>query len=205
MYIPESKNENWVNPVMLTGRYVTLRQLTLSDCDDLIDAIKDGELWKIWYLLLPAPEDMLTTIKTYLLWQEQGKLIPFAVVDNKTGKPVGMTGYFKMFAYVKRLDIGWTWYRQSAQKTNINTETKFLLLKHAFEDLEANVIGFGANWFNQKSRTAIKRLGAKLDGTLRNHVKMPNGKICDYCLYSIVAREWPAVKSNLELKLLNPL
>ncbi len=201
MFIPESQNHDWIKPVTLKGKYVTLVPLLAEHATELGEALKDGELWNIWYLYLPKPNEILSAVNNYLSWQEAGNFIPFAVIDNRTSKVVGMTGYFKMFANIRRLDIGWTWYRKSAQKTNINTESKILLLTHAFEVLSATVVSFGVNWFNKNSKKAVERLGAKLDGVLRNHVRMPNGIICDYCMYSIIDREWPAIKNHLNTKL----
>ncbi len=201
MFIPESKNNGWVQPIILKSEYVTLVPLAVEHATDLGKAIQDGDLWKIWYLYLPKPCEMLDAVNSYLNWQKSDNFIPFVVIDNQTSKVVGMTGYFKMFANIRRLDIGWTWYKKSAQKTNINTEAKLLLLTHAFEAKAATVVSFGVNWFNENSKRAVERLGAKLDGVLRNHVKMPNGIICDYCIYSIIDREWPAVKNSLKAKL----
>jgi RimJ/RimL family protein N-acetyltransferase len=193
---------NWIKPVTLIGQHVTLTPLSIEHCNDLIDAAKDGELWELWYATVPSPEGMMSEIKHRIESQHNGTMVPFAVIDNKNNRAIGMTTYFKISSIDKRLDIGWTWYAKSAQKTAINTESKLLLLTHAFEDLECIAVGFGANFFNHDSRRAIERLGAKLDGIIRNNRIMPNGAKCDFCLYSIVDSEWHAVKINLKSKLI---
>lgn len=192
---------NLLKSLILEGKYVKLVPLALEHHDDLVESTKDGELWKLWYATVPSPENMLKEINHRLVEQQAGRMIPFAVIDNNSGKAVGMTTYFKISAVDRRLDIGWTWYRKSAQKTPINTECKLLMLKHAFEDLNCIAVGFGANYFNKNSQRAIERLGAKYEGTIRNLRIMPNGEICDFCMYSIIASEWNTVKVNLKAKL----
>ena len=128
-------------------------------------------------------------------------MLPFTVFSNNTKRPIGMTTYMDIKPADKRLEIGWTWYRKSAQRTAVNTECKLLLLTYAFETLQCNVVKLTANYFNDRSRRAIERLGAKFDGVLRSHRIMRNGAVCDFCTYSILANEWPTVKVNLESKL----
>jgi len=190
-----------LTPVTLKGKNVTLSPLSMNHCADLIEAVQDGELWKIWYATVPSPEEMTHEIQRRLKLQAQGILLPFTVIDPATQKPVGMTTYYKIDTINKRCDIGWTWYRKSAQRTAVNTESKLLLLTHAFEALNCIAITFSANAFNMESRRAIERLGAKLDGILRNYRVMTNGVICDFYHYSIINSEWPAVKANLHHKL----
>jgi N-acetyltransferase len=192
---------DWIKPIVLTGRYATLLPLALEHHDDLVEATKDGELWKLWYATVPSPENMLKEINYRLAEQQFGRMIPFAVIDNKSGKAVGMTTCFKISEADRRLDIGWTWYRKSVQKTAINTECKLLMLKHAFEELKCIAVGLGANYFNKNSQRAIERLGAKYEGTIRNLRIMPNGAICDFCMYSIINSEWNTVQTNLIEKL----
>jgi RimJ/RimL family protein N-acetyltransferase len=200
-FLPNNKNNGWIQPVKLESDNVILEPLSISHCSDLQEATKDGELSKIWYIRVPSPENMLAVIQDRIKLQESGEMFTFAVINKNTGKAVGMTSFFKIVSSSRKVDIGWTWYQQSAQRTTINTETKILLLTHAFENLQAISVGFGANWFNQKSCRAIERLGAKLDGVLRNHMIMPNGVIADYCVYSITQDEWPAIKVHLQSKL----
>ena len=135
--------------------------------------------------------------------QAQGSMLPFAVL-NSDGKAVGMTTYMNIDAPHHRLEIGSTWYRKAVQRTPINTECKWMLLRHAFETLGCNAVEFRTHWFNQASRKAIERLGAKLDGVLRAHQIAPNGSLRDTCVYSIVAPEWPAVKAHLGFQLQCP-
>lgn len=195
----------WIKPITLQGKYVKLVPLALEHHDDLVEATKDGELWKLWYATVPSPEEMLKEIKRRLSEQEKGTMLPFAVIDNQTNFAIGMTTYFKISEIDRRLDIGWTWYRKSAQKTFVNTECKLLMLQHAFENINCIAVGFGANYFNKNSQRAIERLGAKFEGIIRNLRIMPNGTVCDFCIYSIINNEWPAVKVNLETKLKNCL
>jgi len=199
---PKIENHvNWLAPITLAGKHITLVPLAISHCDDLIEAAKDGKLWELWYASVPSPDEMLNEIKRRLDCQSKGTMLPFTVIDNETKIPIGMTTYMDILPTNRRLEIGWTWYRKSAQKTAVNTECKLLLLTYAFETLGCNVVRLSANFFNTNSRRAIERLGAKLDGILRSHRIMRNGVSCDFCTYSILSNEWPAVKANLETRL----
>lgn len=192
---------NPLSPISLCGTNVSLVPLSTEHSSDLITAAKDGNLWELWYASVPKPEEMLNEIHRRLDCQKQGSMLPFTVIDNHSQLPIGMTTYMDLQPANKRLEIGWTWYRKSSQKTAVNTECKLLLLTHAFETLGCNVVKLSASFFNINSRRAIERLGAKLDGVLRSHRIMRNGVVCDYCSYSILAHEWPAVKFNLEARL----
>jgi RimJ/RimL family protein N-acetyltransferase len=141
---------------------------------------------------------MGTEIDRRLALQKAGSMLPFAVIDPKSGKAVGITTYMAADAVNKRLGIGYTWYRKSVQRTPLNTSCKLLLLTHAFETLDCMAVKFRTHFFNRDSRRGIERLGAKLDGILRNHQVLRNGTIRDTCVYSIIATEWPTVKGNLE-------
>jgi RimJ/RimL family protein N-acetyltransferase len=190
---------NWATPVTLSGEHATLVPLTIEHLEDLTTAIQDGELWNLWYTKVPKPEDMDTEIKRRLRLQDLGEMLPFVIIAQD--QVVGMTTYMNIDAKCKRLEIGYTWYSKSVQKTAVNTECKLLLLTHAFEALGAVAVAFNTSSFNHASRTAIERLGAKLDGVLRNHRILPNGLIGDTYAYSIIDREWPIVKCNLNYKL----
>ena len=190
-----------LTPVTLQGKHATLVPLNMDHCPVLIEAAKDGELWKIWYASVPSPEKMAAEIEKRLASHRQGVMLPFTVIDNATQQPIGMTTYYNIDLMNRRCGIGWTWYRKSAQRTAINTECKLLLLTHAFEKLDCIALTLSANAFNVESRRAIERLGAKLDGILRNLKIMPNGVICDFYHYSIIKSEWAAIKANLEYKL----
>jgi N-acetyltransferase len=192
---------SWPDAVTLAGEYARLEPLSQDHCAGLIEAAADGELWRLWYTMIPAPEGMKAEINRRSSLREQGSMLPFAVIDVSTGNPVGMTTYMNIDAAQRRLEIGSTWYRQSVQRTAINTECKLLLLRHAFEALDCIAVEFRTHFFNHQSRRAIERLGAKLDGVLRSHMRMKDGSLRDTCVYSIIAGEWPAVRSNLHWRM----
>ncbi len=194
----------WPEPITLQGVLATLEPLAQSHHDDLVEAARDGELWNLWYTIVPTPEKMREEIERRLKLQAEGSMLPFTVIDNASGKAVGMTTYMHIDATNKRVEIGSTWYRKSVQRTGINTECKFLLLRHAFETLSCIAVELRTNFFNHSSRRAIERLGAKLDGILRSRVLMPNGTRRDSCVYSIIDGEWPAVKAHLEWQMKKP-
>jgi len=184
-------------PVILKGEHATLEPLSMTHAEGLREAVKDGELWKLWYTTIPAPEGINAEIERRLGLQEKGSMLPFAIRRNDTGALCGMTTYMNIDAAHKRVEIGSTWYAQSAQRSAINTECKLLLLGHAFEQLGCIAVEFRTDWFNKRSQAAIERLGAKRDGVLRNHMVMADGRIRDTVVYSIIQSEWPGVKRNL--------
>ena len=198
-----SFSSSFTSAVELRGQHVTLLPLNISHEEDLVEAVKDGELWRHWYTLIPSPEKMGEEIKRRLKLQDQGSMLPFAVMAS--GKAVGMTTYMNIDAPNKRLEIGSTWYRANVQRTPLNTECKRLLLTHAFEQLQCIAVEFRTHFFNQQSRRAIERLGAKLDGILRNHAINTHpdavGALRDTCVYSILNTEWPSVKAHLDYQL----
>jgi RimJ/RimL family protein N-acetyltransferase len=191
----------WLEPVTLKGTHATLEPLGREHHDALVEAAKDGELWKLWYTSVPAPDKMLANLDFRLNWQKEGGMLPFVVRSNATGALVGATSYCNVVAAHRRVEIGHTWYAKSAQRSAINTECKLMLLRHAFESLACMGVEFRTHWINHQSRNAIERLGAKLDGVLRNHQIMPDGSLRDTCVYSIIAHEWPAIRSHLTFKL----
>jgi RimJ/RimL family protein N-acetyltransferase len=195
---------SWPKPTTLKGKHVCLEPLTQSHHDDLVEAVKDGEPWQLWYTLVPSPESMKKTIELRLALQERGSMLPFAVIEKVSGKALGMTTYLNIDADNQHLEIGATWYARRVQRTAINTEAKLLLLEYAFESQKAIAVEFRAHFFNQQSRRAIERLGARLDGILRNHQIAPNGTLRDTCVYSIINGEWPAVKTHLKWQLEKP-
>jgi len=194
----------WPQPVELQGSRVTLVPLTQGHKDDLVEALHDGELWKLWYTSIPSPDRLVDFIDKRLVAQAQGDLLPFAVLDNTTGKAVGTTNYLNVEVDHRRIEIGGTWYRKSVQRSEVNTQCKFLLLKHAFETLHCIADEFRTHFFNYQSRHGIERLGAKLDGILRSHQIGENGTLRDTCVYSIIATEWPTVKANLMWQIEKP-
>ena len=191
----------WLDDVSLEGRHAALRPLSPDHAAALTAAVQDGELWRLWYTSIPAPEDMEAEIRRRLGLREQGSMLPFTVFDQASGQPVGMTTFMNVDAASKRVEIGATWYRASAQRTPINTECKRMLLGHAFETLDCIAVEFRTNFFNHASRRAIERLGAKLDGVLRSHQINRDGTLRDTCVYSITAAEWPTVKTHLDFQL----
>jgi len=194
----------WPELVTLRSSRVTLEPLAQRHREDLVEAVRDGELWKLWYTSVPSPEGMEAEIDRRLGLQTAGSMLPFAVIDNATGRAVGMTTYMNVDAVHKRVEIGSTWYRKGVQRTDLNTHCKLLLLDHAFETLGAIAVEFRTHFFNHQSRRGIERLGAKLDGILRSHQLGPDGALRDTCVYSIVAAEWPAVNAHLTFLLSRP-
>jgi RimJ/RimL family protein N-acetyltransferase len=195
-------------PVTLTGQHATLVPLVEGHHDDLVEATQDGELWRLWYTAIPTPQGMAAEIRRRLGLQEMGNMLAFAVVENASGKAVGMTTYMNIDNSNRRVEIGSTWYRRRVQRTVLNTECKLLLLQHAFEQLQCIAIEFRTHFFNQQSRAGIERLGAKLDGVLRSHQVNPHpdakGSLRDTCVYSIIAPEWPTVRAHLSHQLSKP-
>ena len=190
----------WPEPVTLTGEHATLRPLERAHHDALCDATRDGELWRLWYTSVPSPEGMAAEIERRL---SLPSMLPFTVFDA-AGRVVGMTTYMNIDATHKRLEIGSTWYAQSAQRTSLNTACKRALLGHAFEQLDAIAVEFRTHRLNLQSRRAIERLGAQLDGVLRAHQRSADGSLRDTAVYSITAAEWPAVRSHLDWQLTRP-
>ena len=193
-----------VTPLTLQGPHAWLAPLSVQHHDDLVEAVRDGELWNLWYTFIPTPERMHAEIERRLLLQTQGSMLPFAVIDPATHKAVGMTTYMNIDRANHRVEIGSTWYRRSVQRSALNTQCKRLLLSHAFDTLGCHAVEFRTHWFNHDSRNAIERLGAKLDGVLRAHQIAPNGSLRDTVVYSIIASEWPAVRSHLDFQLARP-
>ena len=193
-----------LTPISLCSPFVTLSPLDQAHCDDLSEAVQDGALWQLWYTTIPKPELMRQEIDRRLALKAAGSQLPFAVIANASGRAVGMTSYLNIDAPNRRLEIGATWYRRSLQRTQLNTECKMLLLAHAFEDLDCIAVEFRTHYFNHASRRAIERLGAKLDGILRNHQITPSGTLRDTCVFSIIAAEWPTVKAHLAFELAKP-
>lgn len=177
-----------------------LAPLSLDHLSDLQAACEDGQLYNLWYTMIPRPEDMKAEIDRRLALQAAGSMIPFSV-QTPDGTTVGMTTFMNIDAANRRVEIGSTWYRKAVQRSPLNTEAKLLLLGHAFEAASAIAVEFRTHIVNIQSRSAIERLGAKFDGVLRNHMIMANGTLRDTAVYSILQSEWPTVKAHLEHKL----
>jgi RimJ/RimL family protein N-acetyltransferase len=176
---------------------VQLLPMNVSHLAGLQEAVKDGELWKLWYTFVPKPESMETWIIKALQEQDQGISTPFTVALKAGNRIIGSTRYMNIEPDIPRLEIGTTWYAASVQRSPVNTECKLLLLQHAFENLNCLAVEFRTHRFNEPSRRAISRLGAQQDGILRNHRISSDGTIRDTVVYSIIQNEWPSVKSNL--------
>jgi RimJ/RimL family protein N-acetyltransferase len=193
---------HFIESVTLTGRnWVVLEPLQREHADELLEAAKDGELWKLWYTSVGDPDALFSYIDSALEMRDELGAMPFVIRRKSDGKVVGSTRFFNVDAKNRRLEIGHTWYSKSVQRTGINTEAKLILLKHAFETLNCIAVEFRTHWFNFDSRAAIARLGAKQDGVLRNHQLAPNGTLRDTVVFSIIASEWPAVKAHLRYEL----
>jgi RimJ/RimL family protein N-acetyltransferase len=190
----------WIQPIKLRGRHVALEPLALEHVQALQAAAADGELWKLWYTSVPAPEQTQAYVEKALALREAGQAMAW-VVRDADDTVIGCTRYGNVDADNLRVEIGWTWYAKRVQRSGVNTETKLLLLTNAFESLGCAAVEFRTNWFNHASRNAIARLGAKQDGVLRNHMRMPDGSYRDTVVFSIIANEWPMVKRHLQFKL----
>ena len=195
----------FIEPVTLTGRqWVTLEPLESRHEAELLEAARDGELWKLWYTAIASPDAVISYMHDALRMRNESGALPFIVRRQSDEKIVGSTRFFNVDAKNRRLEIGHTWYSKSVQRTGLNTEAKLLLLKHAFEKLNCIAVEFRTHWFNFDSRAAIARLGAKQDGVLRNHQVSPNGTLRDTVVFSIIASEWPTVKAHLLYQLGKP-
>jgi RimJ/RimL family protein N-acetyltransferase len=189
-------------PLTLTGRLVSLVPLSRDHHDGLREALLEDDLYqRAWYTSIPSPEGLAAEIDRRLDLQRKGEMVAFTAVDA-TGRVIGMTTYYDMDAEVPRLHIGYTWNRPSAHGTGTNAESKLLLLQHAFETLGVYRVGFTTQWVNFQSRAAIERLGAKQDGVMRAMSRYRNGALRDAVEFSIIEPEWPAVRANLEARLL---
>jgi RimJ/RimL family protein N-acetyltransferase len=187
----------------LRGQHASLVPLSPEHAAALTEAARDGELWKLWYTSVPPPERVPEEIERRLGLQAKGTMLPFTVLDAQ-GKPAGMTTFMNVDAAHRRVEIGSTWYANRVQRTGLNTECKLMLLTHAFDTLGCIAVEFRTHFINHQSRRAIERLGAKLDGILRSHQRMPNGTLRDTAVYSIIASEWPMVRTHLQWQLDKP-
>jgi RimJ/RimL family protein N-acetyltransferase len=191
---------SWLEPVTLSGPRAQLKPLSHDHVGGLTEAVKDGELWKLWYTFVPTPEGMGKEIDRRLGLQAAGTMLPFTVFDAD-GRIAGMTTYMNVDTPNRRVEIGSTWYARRVQRSALNTQCKLLLLTHAFEKLDCIAVEFRTHFFNHQSRRGIERLGAKQDGILRSHQIASNGTLRDTVVYSIIAGEWPTVKAHLTYQL----
>ena len=191
----------FVEPVTLTGRGIRLEPLERAHHDALEEAAADGELWRIRVSSVPEPGGKSGYIEQALASRAAGDRFPFAVIEEATGRVLGSTSFHDIAPAVRRVEIGYTWYAKSVQRTHVNTAAKRLLLGHAFETCDAIAVELRTHWHNRQSRAAIERLGAKQDGVLRNHRFGPDGTLRDTVVYSVLPHEWPTVKRGLEERL----
>lgn len=194
-------NEDLCHPITLRGRHVLLEPLAATHHRELQAAVSDGDSWKLWTSLIPSPDGMRQEIERRLALQGAGRMLPFTIRRVDDGRICGMTAYMEIDTPNRRLEIGSTWLSASARRTAINTEAKLMLMTHAFETLHCIAVEFRTHWMNHRSRDAILRLGAKQDGVLRNHRRMPNGTLRDTVVYSIIDSEWPTVRHHLQAML----
>ena len=190
-----------VSPTTLEGYGVRLEPLTPAHHDGLVAAASDGRLWELWFTSVPEPSSTGDYIARALEGQRAGHMLPWAVRDLASDTIVGSTRYHDIVPEVDRVEIGWTWYAASRQRSHVNSACKLLLLSHAFEGLGCRVVGFRTDNFNFRSQRAIEALGAKKDGVLRHHWRRADGSVRDSVMYSVLAPEWPGVRRNLEWRL----
>ncbi len=191
-------------PITLNGRHVRLEPMHADHEPDLRAAAADGDLWKLRITSVPEPDQTAMYIATALMGRQDGHMLPFVVRALATNKIVGSTRYHDIIVDAARVEIGYTWYAKSVQRTAVNTECKLLLMTHAFETLGCGVVGWRTDNFNFASQKAIERLGAKKDGVIRHHARRRDGTIRDTVMYSVTAGEWPEIKAHLTYQLERP-
>jgi RimJ/RimL family protein N-acetyltransferase len=190
-----------VEPVVLEGRGVRLEPLSVEHANGLSAAVADGKLWELWFASVPRPGEMGAYIEDALAGQRNGYMLAWAVRDVMSGAVVGTTRYHDIVPAIDRVEIGYTWYAESWQRTRLNTTCKLLLLMHAFDALGCKAVGLRTDAFNFRSQRAIEGLGAKKDGVIRHFKMRADGTVRDTVMYSILATEWPDVRRHLELRL----
>lgn len=190
-----------LRPVTLEGHGVRLEPMGPEHADGLAEAAVDGELWNLFFTFVPAPDEVTDYIEAALEGQAAGHMLPWVVRLADTGAVIGSTRYHDILPHVDRVEIGYTWYGASHQRTHVNTACKILLMTHAFETVGCGVVGLRTDGMNLRSQRAIEALGAKKDGVLRNHSLRRDGSVRDDVMYSVLLHEWPAVKRHLETRL----
>lgn len=191
-------------PVTLGTDKVRLEPLATGHVAGLEGAARDGELWNLRVTSVPAPGETEAYVEAALKGRDQGHMLPFAVVDIPSGRVIGSTRYHDIVPAVERLEIGYTWYGRSWQRSHVNTTCKLLLLQHAFETLGAKLVGWRTDNYNFASQRAIERLGARKDGVLRHHAPRRDGTVRDTVMYSLAVGEWPEVMAHLQYQLDRP-
>ncbi len=188
-------------PIILEGHGIRLEPLGDAHHDALEAAAADGQLWELWFTSVPEPGGTKAYIEAALKGQRDGHMLPWAVRDLASNTLIGTTRYHDIVAAIDRVEIGYTWYASSRQRTGVNTTCKLLLLQHAFDTLDCKVVGLRTDNFNVRSQKAIEGIGARKDGVLRHHAARRDGTVRDSVMYSILATEWPDVRRHLELRL----
>lgn len=188
---------SWLKEKSLDGENIFLIPMEESHVDALSHAASDGKLWELWFTQVPSKENTEAYVQKALNDKKDGTCLPFVIINKLTGKIIGSTRICHASEKHRRIEIGYSWIANSFQKTEANTESKFLLLSYAFEELKTIAVEFRTHFHNRGSRMAIERLGARQDGVLRNHQIMPDGSYRDSVVYSIIESEWPAVKAGL--------
>ena len=190
-----------VQPVTLEGKCIRLEPLSLAHHAALCHVGRDQDVWRWITAPVRTPEEMRAYIETALAEQAAGTALPFATIERASGRAIGSTRYGNIDRSNRRVEIGWTWIARPWQRTAVNTEAKYLMLRHAFETLGCIRVELKTDSLNERSRKAILRIGAQEEGTFRNHMITASGRIRHTMYYSIIDSEWPAVKANLEEKL----
>ena len=190
-----------ISPTTLEARGIRLEPLGPQHADALAAAATDGRLWELWFTSVPEADQVSRYITDALAGQSAGHMLPWAVRELTNGRVIGTTRYHDIVPVVDRVEIGWTWYALSRQRSHVNTTCKLLLFQHAFETLGCKVVGLRTDNFNLRSQRAIEALGAKRDGVLRHHYLRRDGSVRDSVMYSVLATEWPDVKKHLITRL----
>jgi len=190
-----------ISPITLEDRGIRLEPLGPEHADDLIAAASDGRLWELWFTSVPEPDQVRRYIAEAQAGQAAGHMLPWAVRELTEGRIIGTTRYHDIVAVIDRVEIGWTWYALTWQRSAVNTTCKLLLFQHAFETLGCKVVGLRTDNFNFRSQRAIEALGAKRDGVIRHHYARRDGSVRDSVMYSVLATEWPDVKRHLITRL----
>lgn len=191
-------------PITLSAASVRLEPMAASHVGALEEAARDGELWNLRVTSVPAPGETAAYVEQALQGRDKGHMLPFVVVDTASGRLIGSTRYHDIVVPIERVEIGYTWYGKSWQRTHVNTTCKLLLLTHAFETLGARLVGWRTDNYNFASQRAIERLGARKDGVLRHHAQRRDGTVRDTVMYSLTVGEWPEVKAHLNYQLARP-
>jgi RimJ/RimL family protein N-acetyltransferase len=190
-----------IEPVTLEGRTVRLEPLSMDHLDALVEAAADRSIWQYMPANCSSRDGMRGVIETALAWQRAGTALPFATIHRESGKAVGSTRFMNIVPEHKRVEIGWTWISPEWQRSAVNTEAKYLMIRHAFEKMGCNRVELKTNALNARSRAAILRIGAKEEGTLRSHMVNPDGTLRDTVYFSVIAPEWPEIKTRLEARM----